>query len=263
MAGFISERVAGFTLECLAGFVGIRRGPIMIDLETDDGIAVVAIAHGKANALDIELCEALVKCFEELRASDVEAVVITGQGRMFSAGVDLVRVSSGGADYVRKLLPVLNRAFDAVFFLPKPVVAAVNGHAIAGGCVLTCCADRRLMARGGGRIGVTELLVGVPFPALAFEIVRAAVPARHLAEFTLGGATYEADEALSRGWVDEIMEADALMAKAMAAARLNLAEAETHPEVRTVLMGMVVGWLSLANRIKSPAALQHEPMEDA
>ena len=191
----------------------------MIDLKTDDGIAVVTIAHGKANALDIELCEALVKCFEEFRASDVKAVVITGQGRMFSAGVDLVRVSSGGADYVRKLLPVLNGAFDAVFFLPKPVVAAVNGHAIAGGCVLTCCADRRLMARGGGRIGVTELLVGVPFPTLAFEIVRAAVPSRHLAEFTLGGATYEADEALSRGWVDEIMEADALMANAMAAAR--------------------------------------------
>jgi enoyl-CoA hydratase len=194
-------------------------GTIMIDLRTDDGIAVVTIAHGKANALDIDLCEALVKCFEELRASDVRAVVITGQGRMFSAGVDLVRVSSGGADYVRKFLPILNRAFDAVFFLPKPVVAAVNGHAIAGGCVLTCCADRRLIARGGGRIGVTELLVGVPFPALAFEIVRAAVPSRHLAEFTLGGATYDADEALGLGWVDEITEPDALIENAMAAAR--------------------------------------------
>src|SRR5580700_9901890 len=107
--------------------------PIMIDLRTYDGIAVVTIAQGKANALDIDLCEALVKCFQELRASDVRAVVITGRGRMCSAGVDLVRVSLGGADYVRKLLPILNRAFNAVFFLPKPVVAAVNGHAIAGG----------------------------------------------------------------------------------------------------------------------------------
>ena len=115
----------------------------MIDIKTDDdGIAVVTIAHGNANALDIDLCEALVKCFEAFRTSDVRAVVITGQGRMFSAGVDLVRVSSGGADYVRRFLPILNRAFDAVFFLPKPVVAAVNGHAIAGGCVLNCCADR-------------------------------------------------------------------------------------------------------------------------
>jgi len=53
-------------------------------------------------------------------------------------------------------------------------VAAINGHAIAGGCVLACCADRRIMARESGRIGVTEILVGVPFPALAFEIVRLA-----------------------------------------------------------------------------------------
>jgi enoyl-CoA hydratase/carnithine racemase len=174
-AGDSSRKWAGLLACC---FPRQRMGPIMIDLKTDDGIPVVTIAHGKANALDIDLCKALVECFEELRASVVRAVVITGQGRMFSAGVDLVRVSSGGADYVRAFLPILNRAFDALFFLPKPVVAAVNGHAIAGGCVLTCCADRRLMARGVGRIGVTELLVGVPFPALAFEILRAAVPAR-------------------------------------------------------------------------------------
>jgi len=75
------------------------------------------------------------------------------------------------------------------------------------------------MARGSGRIGVTELLVGVPFPALAFEIVRAAVPTRYLVEFTLGGTTYDADEALAHGWVDEITETDALIEKAMAAAR--------------------------------------------
>jgi enoyl-CoA hydratase len=191
----------------------------MIDLKTEDGIAVVTLTHGKANALDIELCEALIKCFAELRAPEIRAVVLTGQGRMFSAGVDLVRVSSGGADYVRKFLPALNQAFDAVFFLPKPLVAAINGHAIAGGCVLACCAERRLMARGGGRIGVTELLVGVPFPALAFEIVRGAVPSRHFEEFALGGATYEADDALARGWVHEVLEPDVLMKNAMAAAR--------------------------------------------
>ena len=62
------------------------------------------------------------------------------------------------------------------------------------------------MAHDGGRIGVTELLVGVPFPALAFEIVRFAVPPRHLPEFTLSGATYATDAALQRGWVDEVAE---------------------------------------------------------
>ena len=77
------------------------------------------------------------------------AVVLTGQGRMFSAGVDLLRLGEGGAAYVRRFLPALHRLYDAVFFFPKPVVAAVNGHAIAGGCVLACCADRRIAARDG------------------------------------------------------------------------------------------------------------------
>ena len=75
-------------------------------------------------------------------------MVLTGQGKAFSAGVDLVRLSEGGADYIRQFLPSLHKLYDAVFFHPKPVVAAVNGHAIAGGCVLAACADRRIMARG-------------------------------------------------------------------------------------------------------------------
>lgn len=191
----------------------------MIDVKTEDGIAIVTTRHGKANALDIALCEGLAKCFEDLRAADARAVVLTGQGRIFSAGVDLLQVTAGGADYLRKFLPALPRLYDAVFFHPRPVVAAINGHAIAGGCVLACCADRRIMARSGGRIGVTELLVGVPFPALAFEILRFAVPARHLPEFAFGGATYDVDAALAHGWIDEAVEADALPRRAIAAAQ--------------------------------------------
>ena len=191
----------------------------MIDIKTDTGIAVLTLRHGKANALDIEFCEALAARFSELRRSDAKAVVVTGQGRIFSAGVDLKRLSEGGADYVRKFLPVLHKLYDAVFHHPKPVVAAINGHAIAGGCVLACCADRRIMARESGRVGVTELLVGVPFPALAFEIVRFAVPSRHLAEFTLSGATYTSDVALQRGWIDEVAEPADLIADAVAVAQ--------------------------------------------
>ena len=191
----------------------------MIDSKTHDGIAVLTLTHGKANALDIEFCEALAARFRELRTSAAKAVVITGQGRMFSAGVDLKRLSEGGADYIRKFLPALHRLYDTVFFHPRPVVAAINGHAIAGGAVLAACADRRIMARESGRIGVTELLVGVPFPALAFEIVRFAVPPRYLSEFTLSGATYTSDEAVKRGWVDEIAEPSELLADAMAVAQ--------------------------------------------
>ncbi len=190
----------------------------MIDVAIDDGIAVVTMQHGKANALDIEFCEALAARFMALR-SDARAVVLTGQGRIFSAGVDLKRLAAGGGDYARRFLPALHKLFETVFFHPRPVVAAINGHAVAGGCVLACCADSRVMAGGAGRIGVTELLVGVPFPALAFEIVRYAVPPRYLAEFTLSGATYETGVALDLGWIDEVAEPDGLLTDATAIAQ--------------------------------------------
>jgi enoyl-CoA hydratase len=189
----------------------------MIDVEHTGNIAVVRMRHGKANALDIEFCEALAARFAALRDS-AAAVVLTGSGAIFSAGVDLKRVSAGGADYVRAFLPTLHRLYEAVFFHPKPVVAAINGHAVAGGAVLACCADRRIMGHESGRIGVTELLVGVAFPALAFEILRAAVPAEYLGEFVYSGATYVTDDALDSGWIDETAEPEDLVEDALAVA---------------------------------------------
>ena len=150
----------------------------MLDVTHQADIAVLRMRHGKVNALDIELCEHITGRLEELGTSSVRAVVLTGQAGIFSAGVDLLRALEGDAGYLRDFLPVLRKLFDVAFFYPKPVVAAINGHAIAGGCVLACAADQRLMARGSGRIGVTELLVGLPFPAIALEIMRfTAVPA--------------------------------------------------------------------------------------
>jgi len=191
----------------------------MTELSHRGGIAVVKMVHGKANALDIELCETIAAQFEALRGANTRAVVLTGQGPMFSAGVNLIRLSEGGAPYVRRFLPALHRLYDTVFFFPKPVVAAVNGHAIAGGCVLECCADKRIAMAGGGRIGVTELLVGVPFPPLAFEIMRFASPPRYLADGMFSGATFTPDVALTRGLVDELAEGPAaLLDRAIGAA---------------------------------------------
>jgi enoyl-CoA hydratase len=191
----------------------------MIDVKQADEVAILQLVHGKANALDVELCEAIAARFKEIESSPVRASVVTGQGRMFSAGVDLVRLTSEGAPYVRRFLPALHKLYETVFFHPKPVVAAVNGHAIAGGCVLACCADKRIAARDGGRIGVTELLVGVPFPAMAFEVMRFATAPRYLPDVILSGATFPPEEALTRGLVDELAEPATLLDRAVAAAK--------------------------------------------
>src|SRR6516225_1366555 len=100
-----------------------------------EGILTLRLAHGKASALDVELLDALLGELDG-SAEDIRAVILTGTGSIFSAGVDLLRLTREGADYVRRFLPLLSRFVRTLFAFPRPVVTAVNGHAIAGGCVL-------------------------------------------------------------------------------------------------------------------------------
>lgn len=184
----------------------------MIERELDDGILTLRLAHGKASAMDVELLEGLERELGDL--ADARAIVLTGTGSIFSAGVDLFRITEGGAAYVDRFLPLLSSFVRALFTVPVPVVAAVNGHAIAGGGVMTLGADYRLMADGNGRIGVPELLVGVPFPASPLEVVRFAVSPERVQALIYTGRTLPPREALAQGLVDEVVDADALLARA-------------------------------------------------
>ena len=186
---------------------------------TDDGpVTTLRLAHGKASALDLELLEAIPPALEDAQASGARALVLTGTGSIFSAGVDLKRLVEGGHERVEVRVAALARAFEALFFLPLPVVGAANGHAIAGGCVLLESCDLRLAAAGRGRIGVPELAVGVPFPLLALEIVRFAAAPHRVQEILFSGAVYTPEESLERGLVDAVVDADSLEETATARA---------------------------------------------
>ncbi len=198
----------------------------MIHREDRDGIAVLRIEHGKANTLDMESCNAVVEAFDH--AGDARAVVLTGAGRIFSAGVDLFRVLEEGKPYIEAFVPAMCRAFERVFVHPAPVVAAANGHAIAGGCLLVAAADQRLMAQGAARIGIPELQVGVPFPPIALEIMRFATPPQHFRTIVYRAETYEPAAALALGLIDEVVEPEALLDRALATAeRLASVPADT------------------------------------
>ena len=198
----------------------------MIHRDDRDGVAVLRIEHGKANVLDLELCDAIVAAFEE--AGDARAVVLTGTGRIFSAGVDLFRVLEGGKSYIDAFVPAMCRAFERMFVHPAPVVTAANGHAIAGGCLLVAAADQRLMVEGSARIGIPELQVGVPFPPMALEIMRFATPPQHFQTVVYRAETHEPSAALALGLIDEIVEPAALLDRALArAGRLASVPAET------------------------------------
>ena len=191
-------------------------GRAMLQTETRGAVTVLRLAHGKASALDLELLRTVRAAVERLgAASDVRAVVLTGSGSIFSAGVDLKRLLAGGRDYIERFLPELDACFLTLFGCDKPVVAAVNGHAIAGGCVLAACCDIRIMAAGGGRIGVPELKVGVPFPPAVVEILRSALPAQHVQELLLRGRLCGPEEAIARGMVDEVVGPEKLMERAI------------------------------------------------
>jgi enoyl-CoA hydratase len=191
----------------------------VIEREDIGDVAVLRLAHGPVNAMDLELCQAASAQLRSFAADPARAVVLTGTGRAFSAGVDLRRYLAEGEPYVERFLPALAELFSSAFELTKPLVAAVNGHAIAGGCVLAACADVTFMADGNGRIGVPELKVGVPFPRVALEVLRHAVGEVAARRLVVGAETYPPAAAREIGLVDEVVPAGELVARAVAAAR--------------------------------------------
>lgn len=201
----------------------------MIDVQRDGAVATVRVDHGPVNAMDLELLEALEATVAVLDEDvDVDAIVLTGNDRTFGAGVDLRRILDDGPDYTRAFLDALARAFLAPLRAITPVIAAVNGHAIAGGAVLAGACDLALVADGDRiRIGLSELAVGVPFPTVAIEVMRRRLGAR-LGEAVWTAGLYGPEAARDRGFVDEVVPADDLLARANAvAAQLVAAPAAT------------------------------------
>lgn len=194
----------------------------MIHKERKGDVIVLRLEHGKVNALDTDLLRTLRKVLDDVQASEPHcAIVLTATGSVFSAGVDLVKVLKGRREYLDEFLPTLSQSLGALFAYPRPVVAAINGHAIAGGCVLACACDYRVMADGDAKVGVPELRVGVPFPAVALEVMRFAVPPQYLQEVLYLGRTYRPEEAELRGLIDEIVEPERVLDRAgQVAARL-------------------------------------------
>ena len=182
-----------------------------VQVTRDGGVTLISMQHGKVNALDLELLTQVYEVFAGLSADEV--VVLTGNGRAFSAGLDMRRLLDEDANYSDSLLQALTEATLAIFRHPAPVIAAIDGAAIAGGALLAFAADYRMMA--GGVIGLPELSVGVAFPPALIEVARY-VMGKDLRMHLLGARAVKLEEALAAGFVDEIVAPDSLLEAALA-----------------------------------------------
>lgn len=192
-----------------------------VHVEHRDGCAVVRMDAGKVNAMDLALCDELTAVFRRLPDDpSVRAVLLTGNGRAFCAGVDLRAIVEGGQAHARAFVASLAACFEAVLRCPLPVVAAVDGHAIAGGCVLACAADVRVVVDDPAvRLGLTELAVGVPFPTVALEIMRWRLGDARLGQRVLAMDTVTGTDSVTAGLADETAPRDEVLSRASAVAQ--------------------------------------------
>ena len=186
-------------------------------VERADGVAVVRLQVGKANAMNPAFLDAANAALD--KAAGAGAVVLTGYDRFFCAGLDLVSLS--GFDRARMLafMHQFDRLVLRLFTWPAPVVAAINGHAIAGGCILALACDVRIMARGAWKAGLNEIELGLPFPTSALEVARAGIPAAHLETFLYGGQLYEPEELNAKGVVDGLANPESVLMDALEVAQ--------------------------------------------
>jgi enoyl-CoA hydratase len=168
---------------------------------------VVLAGPGK-NSLTTSL---MAETLAAVRSAGQEPIFLTGEGDVFSAGLNLKEVASLDVPGLTKFLGVLEELVGALYTHPAPVVAWVNGHAIAGGCVLAMCCDAVVMTgREGPRVGLNEVAIGLEFPPRTLLMVRSRLQRPALDRVVLEGALHTAKEALALGIVDAIgEEADA------------------------------------------------------
>jgi enoyl-CoA hydratase len=204
-------------------------------LEWQEGIAVIRLTCGKANALNPRSLEAIERALDDAAAGRARGLVLTGYDRFFSAGLDLVLLY--GLD--PSVMDAFMRRFDAVmlrvFAFPRPVVAAIGGHAVAGGAILALACDARVMSSSAGRFGLNEVRLGVPFPASALEIARYAIPAGSVERALWDGELLEPRDALDRGLVTALADGDVVEAAREICARMAAAPAGAFETIKASL----------------------------
>jgi enoyl-CoA hydratase len=215
----------------------------------DTGVALLALDLGRGNAIDHTFLDALGAALDSALADGARVVVLTGRGKLFCGGLDLLTLASYDRAGMGRFVDALDRCLCKVLAFPRPVVAAVNGHALAGGAILAFAADHRVAQAGPAQIGLNELTLGLSLPASAFEIACLAASAAARARVLLEGRLFSPEEALRHGLVHEIAP-DALAAATAQAKRFTAGEVNVVAEVKADLVAPVLARIQETMRAK-------------
>jgi enoyl-CoA hydratase/carnithine racemase len=178
-------------------------------IERNGNLALLRLDKPRGNAIDEPLVGELIQAAESLRRDDgVRGVLLcSAHPKLFCPGLDLLALESYDAAALTHFMLRFAEMVWALFGLPKPVVAAVSGHAVAGGCILALTADERIL-RKGASVGLNEIKIGVPLPWTVTTLLRATLPPPSWTEVALAGTNLTDDEAVRLGLAHVVLPAD-------------------------------------------------------
>jgi enoyl-CoA hydratase len=214
----------------------------LVEVDRDGPVAICRLNRPPANAIEIEFTQQLEAVLTELMTdTDVGALVLTGTGRFFSGGLDLKVVPHYGAAEQRQLINSINRMVARLYGCPLPIVAAVNGHAVAGGLILVLTCDYRVGTTVPCKLGLTEARVGIPFPAGPMAVLKAELAPPAVRLLTLEADNRGPEAARAMGILDDLAPPDQLLARAIEKAKdLASIPQEAYGRIKRQLRGDTV-----------------------
>lgn len=188
-------------------------------IERDGDVAIVSLDDGKANALLVPEFKDLERALDEVEKSNALSVVITGRAGFFSGGLNLKAIPTLSLDGKKELVRAMGSAVLKLFLFPRPVVAAVSGHALGGGAMFALAADARVFAEGPFRFGLNEVQIGLFVPSYAIELAKHAISASRMTDLVVHGRVISPVEALNMHIADAVHAPEALREAALIRAR--------------------------------------------